>query len=74
MFLAGIRGFAAGLFMSVYLYTPEVRSCDVRMTSHDVITILLQQVYPTAIRAFGMSLCSAMSRFGGMTAPFIAQV
>ena len=29
VFLAGIRGFAAGLFMSVYLYTPEVRSCDV---------------------------------------------
>ncbi|XP_065902879.1 synaptic vesicle 2-related protein-like isoform X2 [Dysidea avara] len=53
VFLAGIRGLAAGFFMSVYLYTPEV--------------------YPTAIRAFGLSLCSAMSRMGGMTAPFIAQ-
>ena len=29
VFLAGIRGFAAGLFLSVYLYTPGVRSCDV---------------------------------------------
>ena len=36
--------------------------------------LLLLQVYPTAIRAFGMALCSAMSRIGGMTAPFIAQV
>ena len=35
---------------------------------------LLLQVYPTVIRAFGMALCSAMSRIGGMTAPFIAQV
>ena len=36
--------------------------------------LLLLQVYPTAIRAFGMALCSMMSRLGGMSAPFIAQV
>ena len=39
-----------------------------------MMSLLLPQVYPTAIRAFGMALCSAMSRIGGMTAPFIAQV
>ena len=32
------------------------------------------QVYPTAIRAFGVSLCSSAGRIGGMIAPFIAQV
>jgi len=31
-------------------------------------------VYPTAIRAFGVSLCSSAGRVGGMIAPFIAQV
>ena len=45
---------------------------DVLIKDH-MIPLLLQ-VYPTAIRAFGMALCSAMSRIGGMTAPFIAQV
>jgi len=44
------------------------------MWCNDEVTWSHYQVYPTTIRAFGLSLCSAMSRIGGMTAPFIAQV
>jgi len=70
VFLFGVRGFGSGFFQAIYLYTPEVsgvfnmESCD---NYHP-------QVYPTAVRAFGMSLCSSVSRVGAMIAPYIAQV
>ncbi|XP_065920283.1 putative transporter svop-1 isoform X2 [Dysidea avara] len=31
------------------------------------------EVYPTAVRGFGMSLCASISRVGAMIAPYIAQ-
>ena len=40
-----------------------------------MMLLLLLQVYPTEIRAlFGMALCLAVGRIGGMTAPFITHV
>ena len=69
VFLFGVRGFATGFFHAVYLYTPEVR---------EMFKVLLcdgySQVYPTAVRGFGMSLCASISRVGAMIAPYIAQV
>lgn len=32
------------------------------------------ECYPTGIRALGLGSCSAISRLGGLTTPFIAQV
>ena len=34
----------------------------------------LMQVYPTAVRGFGLSLCAVFGCIGSMSAPFIAQV
>ena len=71
VFLFGVRGFATSFFQAIYLYTPEVSEvfnikicCD---SYHP-------QVYPTAVRAFGMSLCAGISRFGAMLTPYISQV
>ena len=69
--LFGIRGFATGLFQSIGLYTPEVGSPYIVNNNYHSVYL---QVYPTAIRAFGVSLSSSFSRVGGMIAPFIAQV
>ena len=71
MFLFGVRGFATGFFQAIYLYTPEVSEVFNMETCCDGYH---PQVYPTAVRAFGMSLCSSVSRVGGMIAPYIAQV
>ena len=75
VFLFGVRGFASGLFQAIYLYTPEV--CMSVVLSANVMTHIIHsipQVYPTSVRAFGMSLCSSFSRIGGMLSPYIAQV
>ncbi|XP_065892907.1 synaptic vesicle 2-related protein-like isoform X2 [Dysidea avara] len=37
------------------------------------IGLYTAEVYPTAIRAFGVALCSSAGRIGGMIAPYIAQ-
>ncbi|XP_065892909.1 putative transporter svop-1 [Dysidea avara] len=37
------------------------------------IYLYTPEVYPTAVRAFGMSLCAGISRFGAMLTPFISQ-
>ncbi|XP_065892911.1 putative transporter svop-1 [Dysidea avara] len=37
------------------------------------IYLYTPEVYPTAVRAFGMSLCASISRVGGMITPYIAQ-
>ena len=71
MFLFGVRGFATGFFQAIYLYTPEVSEVFNMETCCDYYP---SQVYPTAVRAFGMSLCSSVSRVGAMIAPYIAQV
>ena len=71
MFLFGVRGFGTGFFQAIYLYTPEVSEVFNMETSCDSYH---PQVYPTAVRAFGMSLCSSVSRVGAMIAPYIAQV
>ncbi|GAB4823994.1 hypothetical protein N2152v2_011040 [Parachlorella kessleri] len=35
-----------------------------------VLYVYTPEVYPTAVRAFGLSLCNAFSRIGGFLAPF----
>ncbi|XP_065920567.1 putative transporter svop-1 [Dysidea avara] len=37
------------------------------------IYLYTPEVYPTAVRAIGMALCSCVSRIGSMIAPYIAQ-
>jgi len=72
VFLFGVRGFAAGFFHGIYVYTPEVKL--IRMLCHDRNIDKHSQVYPTTVRAFGVSLCTGVSRLGSMIAPYIAQV
>lgn len=35
-----------------------------------VLYIYAPELYPTAVRSFGLALCNAFSRFGGFAAPF----
>jgi len=72
VFLFGVRGFGTGFFQAIYLYTPEVSDQVFNVETYCDGYHL--QVYPTAVRAFGMSLCSSVSRVGAMIAPYIAQV
>ncbi|XP_065892905.1 synaptic vesicle 2-related protein-like isoform X2 [Dysidea avara] len=37
------------------------------------IYVYTPEVYPTTVRAFGVSLCASVSRLGSMIAPYIAQ-
>ena len=75
MFLFGVRGFAAGFFQGIYVYTPEVKQISVNsVLCHDRNIDKHSQVYPTAVRAFGVSLCTSVSKLGSMIAPYIAQV
>ena len=71
VFPFGVHGFGTGFFQAIYLYTPEVSE----VFNMEICCDSCQpQVYPTAVRAFGMSLCSSVSRVGAMIAPYIAQV
>ena len=69
VFLFEIRCFGTAYFQSVGLFTAEVSADSLHSVLHHQC-----QVYPTSIRAFGMSLCASVSRIGGMVAPHIAQV
>jgi len=71
VFPFGVHGFGTGFFQAIYLYTPEVSevfNMEICCDSHH------PQVYPTAVKAFGMLLCSSISRVGVMIVPYIAQV
>ena len=74
IFLFGVRGFATGFFQAISLYAPEVTERPDRVCSYIAISIHCSQVYPTTVRAFGISLCYVFTRIGSMIAPFIAQV
>ncbi|KAJ8262447.1 hypothetical protein GJAV_G00166590 [Gymnothorax javanicus] len=39
-----------------------------------VVYLYTAEVYPTAVRSFGLGISTSFSRIGGMIAPFIAQV
>ena len=71
VFLFGVRRFSSSFFQAIYLYTPEVSQVFNMETCCDSHYL---QVYPTAVRAFGMSLCAGISRFGAMLTPYISQV
>ena len=67
-----VRALITGAFQAAYVYTPEVQQSHYRISFF--LSFLVSKVYPTAVRAVGLGMCSTIARLGAMITPFIAQV